>query len=497
MGNAIAGEYLCEQAKTSTRPLGAPYYSDVCFSSRSRHPNSADDPYDTFREAAAFHATRLDWVYSDDLDWIAEIDKRGYALTLAQHSATSWRKKGSIRGHVRNNEGNPIALSWQRKWERWIACVNNPDYRERLLKERKANLDAGVDGFQFDDWGFGYQILREGACHCQYCAALAAEKKLDVNDGKQMEKLQRESLWEFYTWLTSSLDEYAGHNVPFSCNWYPGNSFQGGKLEPFFREFFDYGIGEARYQGYGPRGLHKVVEKSRSINSAQVFTHNTTDGPEILRNVVSLCYAMGAHMIVPWDVYQHGKPYRYFGKPEEYADLFAFARGISTYLDGYEEVAVHMTETYKASQKHPKVTNPVFSIQGNTNLLGFARAKPGDKTAPIVIHLVQWEEPPQNDSTVELNTDHFFGGKPLSVRLLTPAAYDKAQHDDAERKAEAMRKEGEQRGAAQAKAYAALVTATPLENRVEGDSTVVTVPPLSPWGMLVVVPTDQENGDRE
>ena len=487
------GDYLCEQAKPSTRPLGAPHYSDVCFSSRSKHPSNPDDPHNTFRDAAAFHATRLDWVYSDDMDWVAEIDRRGYALTLAQHAATfaDWRKKGNLRGHIQDKNGDPVALSFQVKWERWTACVNNPDYRERLLREKKAHLDAGVNGFQFDDWGFGYQLLDQGACHCQYCAALAAEMKLDLNDKKQMETLQRQSLWDFYTWLTSSLDEYAGHHVPFSCNWYPGNQYQGGKYEPFFRKFFDYGIGEARYKNYGPRGLHKVVEKSREINSAQIFTHNTSDGPEILRNVASLCYAMGAHMIVPWDVYQHGKPYRYFGKPEEYADLFGFVRGIADYLDGYEEVGAHMTEEDTASQKHSKVTNPSFSIQGNSNLLGFARAKPGNRMAPVVIHLVQWGKTPQSESRVELNTDHFFGGKPLSVHLLTPAAYDKEQHAGAEEQAEALRKAGEQRGAAQAGAYASLVSARPLETRVEANSTFVAVPPLHPWGILVVEPVNQ------
>lgn len=491
--SAAAADYMCEQVTPSTRPSGAPIYSDVCFSSRSKRPNNANDPHDTFRSATEFHATRLDWVYTDDMDWVAEIKRRGYAFTLAQHGATfsDWREKGNLRGHVQDKAGDPVAISFQVQWERWTACVNNPDYRERLLKEKKAHYDAGVDGFQFDDWAFGYQLLDRGACHCEYCVKLGKEKGLDLDDPVQMEALQRESLWNFYAWLTASLDEHAGHNVPFSCNWYPGNQFQGGKLEPFFREFFDYGIGEARYKRYGPRGLHKVVELSREIGSAQVFTHNTTDGPEVLRNVVALCYAMGAHMIVPWDVYQHGKTFRYFGKPEEYADLFGFARGISTFLDGYEEAAVHMTEIDEASEKHPKVTNPSFSIQGNPNLLGFARAKPEDKAAPVVIHLVQWGETPQNKSTVELNTDHFFAGKPLAIRLLTPTAYDPKLHSDADRKAEAMRKTGERRGSAQAEAYAPLVTATPLETRVEANRTLVSLPPLQPWGILVVEPADR------
>ena len=51
-------------------PEAAPQASDVCFSSRVRHPANAADPLDSFATAAAFHATGFYWVYAADKAWI-------------------------------------------------------------------------------------------------------------------------------------------------------------------------------------------------------------------------------------------------------------------------------------------------------------------------------------------------------------------------------------------------------------------------------------------
>jgi hypothetical protein len=49
-------------------------------------------------------------------------------------------------------------------------------------------------------------------------------------------------------------------------------------------------------------------------------------------------YAVGGHIEAPWNTYlPTPDARRFFGKPEEYADLFAFVRGTARYLDSYED----------------------------------------------------------------------------------------------------------------------------------------------------------------
>ena len=68
---------VSEVAAPRVLPPGAPKYSDVSLSSRTPHPRKAGDPYDTFEAARAFHATRLDWVNTDDADFVRRIHEEG------------------------------------------------------------------------------------------------------------------------------------------------------------------------------------------------------------------------------------------------------------------------------------------------------------------------------------------------------------------------------------------------------------------------------------
>lgn len=106
---------------------------------------------------------------------------------------------------------------------------------------------------------------------------------------------------------------------------------------------------------------------------------------------------------------------------------------------------------------------------GSGQLSISARAKPGDASAPVVLHLVEWSSKAK-PTTVLLNPGAFFKNGELNVSLLMPAPYDKQTHDAAEK----------------TKNY------TPLLKRIAVSATKkeglisVEVPALSPWGILVV-----------
>ncbi|MFZ5830301.1 MAG: hypothetical protein ACOY3P_09435, partial [Planctomycetota bacterium] len=76
--------------------------------------------------------------------------------------------------------------------------------------------------------------------------------------------------------------------------------------------------------------------------------------------------------------------------------------------------------------------------------------------------------------------------RPLSVTLRVPKRYAAPMHAEAERKAQSMRATGERLGPAQAVAYEALVDSHTLATIVDGDFTTIDLPPLTPWGLLVV-----------
>ena len=109
---------------------------------------------------------------------------------------------------------------------------------------------------------------------------------------------------------------------------------------------------------------------------------------------------------------------------------------------------------------------------GSGRLCVFARAKPGQSDAPVVLHLVEWLGRAKA-ATIVLQREAFFGDKNLCVALLTPPVYDNATHDRAE----------------SSKNYAPLATRTELKTVPQGALVHVFVPALKPWGMLVVSPT--------
>ena len=180
------------------------------------------------------------------------------------------------------------------------------------------------------------------------------------------------------------------------------------------------------------------------------------------RRTIAMTYACGGHGMVPWDVYMPHNAPRYFGKPEQYADLFGFIRANSRFFDGYEEAAA----TGHGVPERGENGAAGVSIVGGDKVSAVIRAVPGKRDAAVVVHLVDWSENPASFK-LELDSDRFFGSQPLNVRLLRPKPYAKQEHDAAEETGD----------------YGALTETVPL---AEGQVATVDIPALRPWGMVVV-----------
>ncbi|HMP75732.1 MAG TPA: FN3 associated domain-containing protein [Kiritimatiellia bacterium] len=451
-------------AEPSVRPIGAPRYSDVSFSSRARRDG---EPHDTFRSAAAFHATRLDWVYNQDSNWIALCRGKGYAFngTLSSATVEGSTPEERERGRIRDRAGQLVTAPWMLNFPRipWWGCVNSPEYREAYLLQARRMIDAGVDSIQMDDPGVNYPAVAWGGCWCAHCQDKARAAGVDLE--ADMKAFQRQSVSEFYRDMHTELRAYAKRPISFSANNYDGRS-----LGEFPHDPFDFGIAELPAKSAQPETIYNRILDARRLGKAQIFTLVSED-EHLTRQVIATTYAAGGHLIAPWDVFNPGKP-RIYAEPEQYADLFGFARGIARWLDGYEDGVMPLS----GPQPFPDAGLPVrVAGKKGTDVHAFVRAIPGDTNAPVVVHLVDWSENP-HPTSLSIDPIRFFGNQPVLYRLLTPAPYDEQAHSTAEK----------------LKDYNPLVQETILGSGVRD---TIELPALKPWGVLVVERDDSATED--
>lgn len=442
---------LAQIARPVNRPAGFPRPSAVCFSSRWKHPANAKDPYDTFQAAGAFHTTGFYWNSGPNKEWFLEIKRRGYTFQGWLSTILPDTLFGNTRqkGRIVDERGELVTGPWMLAWKGWWGCLNSPEYRQVYLDYVKMYIDAGADSLQMDDPGENDTAVRWGGCYCPHCREKAARL------GRAPKDIQRQSTEEFYRWIRGQIDAYAKRHVPFSCNSHPGDRC--------FFDAFDFGLEELPEGHAAPHLLYRAIRDAQQRGKAQMFTFVSTS-LAITRATIALAYAYGSQIIVPWDVYiGTGKP-RYFGKPEEYADLYGFARAAAAYLDRYEDAAVVMPE--HVDDRYERT--PVVARGGSGNLSLLVRAIPGQLDAPVVIHCVDTSDTPK-PFRLRIDPARFFGDRPVTIDLLTLASYDRAMHERAE----------------QTKNYTALAVRRRL---AAGYVAECEVPPLGPWGLVVIAP---------
>ena len=524
---------IIDKATPYIRPVNIPAASDVTMRSLQFRPRDQSDTHDTFDALDAFHATRLEWVYlrfdADETEKIQRVKQSGRifggASGLTSASDTIWHEDGTAtKKHVIvDPAGKQVIVPHMREWERPPSpgCFNDPEFRKRYLDYLKRYIDAGVESMQRDDPGSLHDCARRGTgCFCTYCMAgfrdflsknLSKKQlvELGVEDvssfdyrayvrskpgkkgaelAEQFTRFQLKANTEFLAWTKREMVAYAGHAIPYSCN---NTSFQ--RWEEDYYQVFDFAISELMLASANPSHIYNRAQKARSLGKVQVFGSPKTLGKAIpdeqltrlKRQVIATSYAAGGLSRVPWDIFNQsvdGKQ-RYFGKPEHFADLYAMVRASHRWLDRYCTAgAFGSTIDDRRYGDQP----PIQIEQDNSSdVYAFLRAIPGDKAAPIVIHLVDWGKTPAA-FVLRLRAEAFFPTQKVQINLRTPRPYEAQAHEQAEERAQKMRKPGERLGAAQAGAYESLVHETTLQQEVRGRTVTVRVPPVTPWAILIV-----------
>jgi len=461
-------------------PPGAPRASDVCMRSLGVHPHNAKDPRDTLKAVRDFHVSHIVWIYTTDQAFIARCNAQGIRVSVATNTILTDGPglKTRVKGRIEDVHGKLVCAPWMKGWNGVWGCANSPDYAAIFLAHARRCIDAGSDTLQVDDPAMNGHAVSWGACFCAHCVAgfrtwlvqntKAADRetlgikepgvfdyRATVRGGGKSKKLaslfrafQPDATRRFFIRFRKALDAHAGRHVTVSSNNY------GGRWSTPY-DLFDFGIAElsAHPARCNPAAIRERVLDATRRGKTQLFTmpkpHGRDFAPSdvaVTRKAIAAAYACGSHMLAPWDIYMGSKP-RYFGTPEQYADLFAFVRANATLFDGYED-AFAAGKDIKESRI--RVRPPVV-IEGNANVHAFARAVPGKPKAPVAVHLVDWGEEPK-PFRVSVSPERCFGGQSVRVALLRPG--HKPQR---------------------------------LESTAD-DRSLYAIPALKPWGILLVEP---------
>ncbi len=442
---AFCDEESLPRGVTAQRPEAAPRLSAVCFSSRWVRPSGSNDPHETFRAAEAFAATDFVWTYSLDPTFVQRAKTYGGKVFLAINSLVPDEPTGTSRqrGRIVDLEGRPVTAPWMRHGgQRFWGCVNSPEYRESYLAYAQRAIDAGCDGLQMDDPLTNLHAVQWGACFCRHCMEgfrdflkerrsqldLPALGIADVDsfdyrqylrqrgapvgdafrtyDGGLLKELfiqfQRTSVERFFRDMRAALDAYAGRHVVFASNNYRGSW-------EFPYDLFEIGMAELPQRDATPSTMYRLFAEARRRGKPQIFTlvPAIEDGSEvrITRCAIATSYACGGHLIVPWDVYTGPHTPRYFGRPEDYADLYRFVRQYPHLFDEYEELAASV----------PGVSNPQLFHDGGGDVTLVLRGKPHGPRKEVVIHIIDWREEPQ---PLSLGLDLTLLGSPCELEAI-------------------------------------------------------------------------------
>lgn len=366
-----AGRTVSDVAVAHRRPSGGPHHSDVCFSIRWMRKEV--DPFET---AKTFHGTRFDWVYATEA-FIKDCKRRGYPTCHSTSSARTDIGKPEGKptsytvGRAIDIHGKPLIASWQ-NWNPPWGCASNPDFLDLLFHDVKLAVDAGAGYMQIDDpdttimlrWGGDKNDPQTRGCFCSHCLTtfrkyLARELKLEALEAlgvrdvarfdyqqyvlggnrnaalrKHFETSYRRTVEAFWRTLIERAARHAGRHFPFACN---NTSFTRWDAP---HHLFDFGVGElSKYDPPSPQSLWRKALVIDSMQKAQVYTLRSTN-VAYTRRVLGLSYAVGNHFLVPWDVWVGGSD-RFFGKPQDFKDLYAFVRANARWLATYEYAAAY------------------------------------------------------------------------------------------------------------------------------------------------------------
>jgi hypothetical protein len=352
--------------------------SDVCLSfrfyrARPLSPLASDNETSAMDEVIhMWKPTRIEWSYVSTPETIWTAQKAGLTFVGALNTIAF---DGPDQDAVLF-DGSRAVAPWMQSFKGgkgvgW-ACVNKPPTLPRRIEQIKNYEKLGVNTIQYDDWMFNLHCVFWGGCFCKDCMAGFTDY-LNRNASPEDMKAAGVDSWQGFDYReylkqhgrTSTADYLAKRGSDPLCNHFrlfqilstrayfeklaaaePGmrltvnsNASPARIANSFLLDMTDYLVGETEFQT--DKDLHDLMctlKLADALNLPQVVSpHPRLVKPQIdeVRRAIALTYAMGHRMLIPWDVYVNSEADRWFGKPDEYGDIYDFVRSNADLLDGY------------------------------------------------------------------------------------------------------------------------------------------------------------------
>ncbi|MCI0332864.1 MAG: PEP-CTERM sorting domain-containing protein [Planctomycetes bacterium] len=452
--------HLSQYALARAPVPGAPKYEDVVMSSRWQRPNSSGLPQDTYIAIAEFQPTAMVW-----------------ANPWAEHAEGNYNYVKSIKASGMTFGGKfddsipdgPFTNTYLVGRDRNLSGTYTDDgdvtgqaFRDVTLSHLKFMIDNGADQFQVDGPRMTYAHALSGvdqggygdAAIPKFAAYLTShgfagtnglpsdltgfDYRVWVNNGNDTAAVRAafldfhlEQLQEYYTYIKTEINNYAGRYVPISCNNKSTNVQTGA---PYTYDEIDFWLGETSEEygkliTNGPKGVYDKVKGAEAQGGMQVFSPPndeaiagkiTSDAQylRVSRQLFAAAYASGSVALIPWDVWRREDP-RYFATFAEFGDLTQLVGQNQELFQDHEQVFAvgsGLTPQFAAGLS----TEPIKLVGvPSSNFLATVRAAPGGDDA--VVHLVDWNTTTAGFSIDLHNT--LFGwptDMPITARLLQP-----------------------------------------------------------------------------
>lgn len=360
LGPALAGAGVLGgvNAMPPLKP-GAPERTEVLFSVRFPRP-------DAMEIAKAFGATRTVWHYATEPRFVKQLQSVVSRNGLAMNASSPLSDPATW---VLDFDGKALSAPWMQTWGvHWVATTHQSS-REAAAREVARLVGLGADTLQFDDPTLqyfaglyqagdfnpatqrGFRIWLDDNVPQAERTRLGLDtldddyrdwlrRQYKINDAadyrRRFRDLPSTALWlrylratvsEYFTWLKKEAATVAGRPIPLSMNLSVLTEPAERNPHYFLLDAADFAMSESSITDRARLVSQWAVARSAGLGSAPSILPGTLAEN---RTAIAHLYALGATPLVPWDTYvgndSQGRPQRYFGTPENYADLFHFVR---------------------------------------------------------------------------------------------------------------------------------------------------------------------------
>ena len=367
-----------------------PKKSDVIFSTRFKRPEAPE-------VAKAFAATRSEWVYSTDKEFVNALGAVsggwfGGALN-SNASGVPQVKPPSDAAMAKDFDGNSLIHHLMKAWggpkstptthPGRVVTTTHPETQKVLREQARLYLELGADSIQHDDpmlqvysgiylggdfnpttlagfnkWLNQYsdkeELRRVGLDNLRGDYREFLKTKFGIRDAQDYMRRHktlpttpiwfrylRQTVREHFLEFRKFLNATSGKQVPLSMNLgileWPDEK----KWHFFLAPLASYAMAETPIDKTWELASRAATTRAFGIGYAPSLKPRSRAENRV---AIATFYALGGVPLVPWDVYEgndeKGQAKRFFGRPEDYGDLYAFVRKHPQLLDDKELAAV-------------------------------------------------------------------------------------------------------------------------------------------------------------